>query len=210
MNKQTIIPTDYLEVLEEIKARISSTQIKAALTVNRELILLYYGIGKEILKRQQEQGWGAKIIDRLSKDLRTAFSEIKGFSSRNLKYMRAFAEAYPDPQIMQQLAAQIPWFHHCTILDKVKDTTERQWYIQKTSLNGWSRSILTLQIESQLYQRQGNTDTNFDTTLPKAQSDLARETLKDPYIFDFLNLTEDAQERAVETALVKHIERFLL
>ena len=210
MNEQTIIPADYLEVLEEIKSRIRSTQIKAALTVNRELILLYYGIGREILKRQQEQGWGAKIIERLSKDLRTAFPEMKGFSRTNLLYMRAFAEAYPDDQIIQQVAGQIPWFHHCTILDKVKDPTERQWYIQKTTINGWSRSILTLQIESQLYQRQGNIDTNFATTLPQAQSDLVRETLKDPYIFDFLNLTEDAQERAVETALVKHIECFLL
>ncbi|MBW4520329.1 MAG: DUF1016 family protein [Scytolyngbya sp. HA4215-MV1] len=204
------LPNNYDRFFHEIKEQIRQTQVRAALSVNRELVLLYWSIGRNILLQQQQFGWGAKVITRLSKDLSQSFPEVKGFSSRNLKYMRAFADAYPDREIVQQLAAQIPWFHNCILLDKVKDDTERAWYIQKTLENGWSRTVLSYQIESGLYQRQGEAITNFDRTLPQSQSDLAHQLLKDPYTFDFLNLGEAVQERDLESALVNHMRDFLL
>jgi predicted nuclease of restriction endonuclease-like (RecB) superfamily len=205
-----LLPTGYDEFLLELKERIRSAQVRAALAVNRELVLLYWQIGRDILSQQQQQGWGAKVISQLAKDLKKAFPEMKGFSPRNLKYMRAFAEAYPDETFMQQLAAQIPWFHNCVLLDKVKDATERQWYIQKTIEHGWSRSILVHQIELKLYHRQGKATTNFDRTLPKPQSELAEQVLKDPYNFDFLSLGDKAWERELEKTLLDHIRDFLL
>ena len=150
------------------------------------------------------------MIDRLSADLRLAFPEMKGFSPRNLKYMRAFAEAWPNEGFVQQVAAQIPWFHHCIVLDKLKDQTERAWYIRKTIEQGWSRNILALQIDSRLYRRLGKAITNFAQTLPPLQSDLAEELLKDPYNFDFLTLGDEAHERDLERALVAQIQAFLL
>lgn len=200
----------YTAFLRSLKERVRQAQIRAALAVNKELILLYWQIGSEILTRQQQEGWGAKIIDQLAKDLKREFPDVKGFSTRNLKYMRAFAEAYPDEKFVQQVAAQIPWFHNCILLDKVKDPTERLWYIQKTTAHGWSRNILSLQIESELYRRQGGAITNFKETLPHPQSDLAHQLLKDPYNFDFLTLGQSAQERDLERALVNHIRDFLL
>jgi predicted nuclease of restriction endonuclease-like (RecB) superfamily len=157
-----------------------------------------------------QQGWGAKVIDRLSQDLREEFPELKGLSSRNLKYMRAFAEAYREDKFVQQLVAQIPWGHNLILLGRVKDDNARHWYAQQVTINGWSRNILTLQIESQLYQRKGQAVTNFEATLPPDRSDLVRATLKDPYLFDFLSLGTEAQERELENALVQHIEKFLL
>jgi predicted nuclease of restriction endonuclease-like (RecB) superfamily len=142
-------------LLQNLKERIRHAQVRAALSVNRELILLYWQIGREILNRQQQHGWGAKVIERLSADLRRAFPDMKGFSPRNLKYMRAFAEAYPDEQFVQQLVAQIPWGHNVRILDAAKDSTEREWYIRQTIQHGWSRTILVHQIESGLFHRQG-------------------------------------------------------
>jgi predicted nuclease of restriction endonuclease-like (RecB) superfamily len=156
------------------------------------------------------QGWGAKVIDRLAADLRSAFPEMRGFSARNLKYMRAFAEAWPEESIVQQLAAQIPWFHNCTLLNKVSEPSARAWYVQQTIEHGWSRHVLVHQIESRLYQRQGKALTNFQRTLPKPQSDLAQQLLKDPYHFDFLQLSSDTQERVLERALLAHIQKFLL
>jgi predicted nuclease of restriction endonuclease-like (RecB) superfamily len=209
---ESLFPVDenYIAFLRSLRERIRHAQVKAALAVNQELVSLYWQIGREILTRQQQQGWGAKIINQLAKDLKREFPDIKGFSSRNLKYMRAFAEAYPDEQIVQQLAAQIPWFHNCVLLDKVKDPSERLWYIQQTIANGWSRSILGMQIDTGLYRRQGGAITNFERTLPKPQSDLAQQLLKDPYHFDFLTLEQAAQERDLERALVTHIRDFLL
>lgn len=172
----------YQTFLNGLKNRIRTAQIKAAIAVNRELILLYWQIGRDILTRQQQEGWGAKVIERLAKDLKKEFPDMKGFSSRNLKYMRSFGEAYPDKQFVQQLAAQIPWFHHCILMERVKDAQERRWYIQQTAENGWSRAILEMQIESNLYQRQGGAITNFKQTLPQPQSDLAQQLLKDPYV----------------------------
>lgn len=202
----------YEEFLLNLKARIRSAQIKATLSVNLELILLYWRIGRDILRHQKEKGWGARVIDRLAVDLRHAFPEVQGFSSRNLKYMRAFSEAYPDEQFVQQVAAQIPWFHNCLLLDKIKDTVRREWYIRQTITNGWSRAVLVHQIETGLYQRQVRTakTTNFPATLPPPQSDLVQQTVKDPYIFDFLSLGEEAHERDLERALVVKIKDFLL
>jgi predicted nuclease of restriction endonuclease-like (RecB) superfamily len=202
--------SDYDALLGELKQRIRSVQVRAALAVNRELVVLYWQIGREILTRQQQQGWGTKVIDKLAKDLQREFPAMKGFSSRNLKYMRAFAEAYPEEAIVQQAAAQIPWFHNCVLLEKVKDSQERVWYAQKTVEYGWSRNVLVYQIESQLYQRQGEAITNFERALPKPQSDLAQQLIKDPYHFDFLNLGAAVQERDLEAALVNHIREFLL
>jgi predicted nuclease of restriction endonuclease-like (RecB) superfamily len=200
----------YEDFLQDLKKRIRHAQVRAAISVNKELVLLYWQIGREILARQQQHGWGAKVIERLSKDLRDAFPDIKGFSPRNLKYMRAFAETYLDEQFVQQLAAQMPWFHNCVILDKVKEKIEREWYIRQTIQHGWSRNILVHQIESGLFHRQGKALTNFDRTLPEPQSELAQQLMKDPYNFDFLTLEEKARERDLEKALVNHIRDFLL
>ena len=205
------LSNDYDSFLSELKERIRSAQVRTAIAVNLELILLYWQIGQEILKRQQEQGWGAKVITRLAKDLQKAFPEMKGFSRTNLLYMRAFAEAYPNEQFVQQAAGQIPWFHNCMLLDRVKDPEERLWYIQQTIQHGWSRSVLTQRVESGLYRRQGGgVLTNFSETLPQPQSDLAQQILRDPYNFDFLSLGHEAQERELETALIRHIREFLL
>ena len=205
-----MVPAGYDSFLKNLKERVLAVQLRAALSVNRELILLYWSIGRDILARQKEQGWGAKVIDRLAGDLRREFPEVTGFSPRNLKYMRTFAEAWPDEQFVQQAAAQIPWFHNCVILDRVKGPTERGWYIRATIHNGWSRNVLVHQIESGLYDRQGKAPTNFTRTLPAPQSELAQQVLKDPYNFEFLTLAEEAKERDLEHALIEHLRDFLL
>ena len=196
--------------LGALKTRIRTAQLRASIAVNRELILLYWQIGREILQRQQHEGWGTKVIERLAKDLKREFPDIKGFSRTNLLYMRAFAEAYPDEQFVHQLGGQIPWRHNCVLLDRVKAPEQRIWYIQQILANGWSRAILEMQIESGLYQRQGGAVTNFGKTLPQPQSDLAQQLIKDPYNFDFLTLGKEAQERDLERALVDRIRDFLL
>jgi len=206
----TTPPDGYSDWLSDLKNRIHHAQQRASLAVNRELVLLYWQIGQDILQRQAAQGWGAKVIDRLAHDLRTAFPDMKGFSPRNLKYMRAFAEAWPDSAFVQEVLAQLPWYHQLALLDKLPDAASRRWYAAKAIEHNWSRNVLVMQIESGLLERQGKAVTNFEARLPKAQSDLARESLKDPYRFDFLNLGEEAQERAVETALVRHVTEFLL
>lgn len=205
-----LVPSGYEALLDDLKERIRRAQIRAALAVNRELVLLYWQIGRDILQRQEQEGWGAKVIDRLARDLRAAFPEMKGFSPRNLKYMRAFAAAYRDQSIVQQSAAQMPWFHTCLLLDKVKDPAEREWYMRGVIQFGWSRDVLAHQIDSDLYHRQGQAVTNFDATLPPTQSDLARQLLKDPYNFDFLTLDADAHERDLERGLLQHLRDFLL
>jgi len=163
----------YRDLLARLKNQIRTAQVRAAVAVNQELVLLYWRIGKEILTRQRDEGWGTKVIDQLAKDLHRSFPNMQGFSPRNLKYMRALAEAWPKKSIVQQLAAQIPWFHNCVLLDKVKATPERLWYIRQSIEHGWSRNVLVLQIEKRLYRRQGKAITNFRATLPKPQSDLA-------------------------------------
>jgi predicted nuclease of restriction endonuclease-like (RecB) superfamily len=206
----TLAQTDYAQWLQTLKEQIRTARIKASLAVNSELIRLYWRLGREILARQDREGWGAKVIDQLAKDLRSEFPDMKGLSPRNMKYMRAFAQAWSSEEFVQQLAAQIPWFHHCTLLDKIKDQSLREWYVRKTTEHGWSRSILEMQIESQAHRRFGAAQTNFERTLPAPQSDLARDLLKDPYAFDFLGLTDSANERAIEKGLVQHLRDFLI
>jgi predicted nuclease of restriction endonuclease-like (RecB) superfamily len=206
----TPAPHGYAEWLAELKHRIHAAQQRATLAVNRELVLLYWQIGRDILARQAEQGWGAKVIDRLAKDLRTAFPEMKGFSPRNLKYMRAFAGAWPDADFVQAVLAQLPWYHQLALLDKLPGPDERRWYAAKAIQHNWSRNVLVMQIETRLLERTGQAVTNFPATLPAPQSDLARESIKDPYRLDFLGLTDEAQEREVENALVRHVTEFLL
>lgn len=221
-------------MLAEIKARVGAARTKASLAANRELLTLYWDIGRMILKRQERDGWGAKVIDRLSQDLQREFPGQQGFSPRNLKYMRAFAEAWPETgmvqatlaqidsgiaaklgststaPIVQAPLAQIPWYHHLALLDKLDSPADRLWYAAKAVEHGWSRNVLALQIEAGLHKRQGKAVSNFKATLPPAQSDLAQGITKDPYLFDFLTLRDDANERALEEGLVGHVEKFLL
>jgi predicted nuclease of restriction endonuclease-like (RecB) superfamily len=204
------LPPDYADWLAELKSRIHAAQQRASLSVNRELVLLYWHIGRDILQRQSRDGWGSKVIDRLSQDLRNAFPDMKGFSPRNLKYMRAFADAWPDAAIVQEVLAQLPWYHQIALLDKLRTAEQRHWYAAKAIKHHWSRNVLVLQIESRLLERSGQAVTNFPVTLPHPQSDLAHESIKDPYRFDFLGLTDASQEREIEHALVKHVTEFLL
>ena len=203
-------PEGYADWLADLKGRIHTAQQRATLAVNRELVLLYWQIGRDILARQAELGWGTKVIERLAQDLRAAFPEMKGFSPRNLKYMRAFAEAWPDAEFVQEVLAQLPWYHQLALLDKLDSTESRRWYAAQAIEHNWSRNILVMQIETRLLERSGAAVTNFEARLPRPQSDLARESLKDPYRFDFLGLTDEAQEREIEHALVKHVTEFLL
>ncbi|MSN25108.1 MAG: DUF1016 family protein [Geobacter sp.] len=206
----TLDTTGYNHFLNDLKTRIRTSRTRAALSANRELIMLYWQIGRDILERQEREGWGAKVIERLARDLRAEFSDMKGFSPRNILFMRAFADVYPDEQKVKQLVSQLPWGHVVRLIQKVKSPEEREWYIHKAFEHGWSRDILLMQIESRLFYRQGKAISNFADTLPPLQSDLAQQTLKDPYIFDFLGLGNDANEREVERELVKHITSFLL
>lgn len=214
MNNQAVSfiapPQGYSDWLTALKTKIHHAQQRAILNVNRELVWLYWQMGQEILERQAQQGWGAKVIERLAHDLRSAFPDMKGFSPRNLKYMRAFAEAWPDTEFVQQTVAQLPWGHNLVLLDRLSESETRRWYAAKAIENNWSRNILVMQIETRLMERQGKAVTNFEASLPKPQSDLALESIKDPYRFDFLGLTDEAQERDIEGALVKHVTEFLL
>jgi predicted nuclease of restriction endonuclease-like (RecB) superfamily len=203
-------PEGYAEWLADLKGRIHGAQQRATLAVNRELVLLYWHIGRDILDRQAGQGWGAKVIERLAHDLRTAFPDMKGFSRANLMYMRAFAQAWPDAEIVQQAVGQLPWGHNLVLLTRLKDAQQRLAYAQSALAHGWSRNVLNIHIETRLLERTAQAVTNFDVVLQKPQSDLARESLKDPYRLDFLGLGREAGEREIETALVKHVTEFLL
>ena len=212
MTKETIsaLPEGYADWLTQLKVDIAQARQRAALAVNAELVQLYHRIGAEIRQRQQVNAWGAKVIERLARDLSDAFPDIRGFSSRNLKYMAFFAQHCPNGLFGQQLAAQLPWVHVVTLLTKLASPAEREWYAQQTVLLGWSRSTLEQNIKNRLQQRQGAAVTNFVARLPAAESALAHETLKDPYLFDFLGLGDDAHERDIEDGLIRHITRFLL
>jgi predicted nuclease of restriction endonuclease-like (RecB) superfamily len=200
----------YERFVTGIKQRIRTAQIKAALAANAELVLHYWEIGRDILASQKQARWGAKVIDRLAADLQREFPTLSGYSSRNLKYMRAFATAWPDRAIVHQLGAQIPWKHNCVLLDRVKDAATREFYIRKTIEHGWSRSVLVHQLDTGLHRRLGKAPTNFALTLPPAQSDLAREILKDPFVFKPAPLDESAHERALEDALLARLKDFLI
>ena len=203
-------PAGYADWLADLKGRIHTAQQRATLAVSRELVLLYWQIGGDILARQASQGWGSRVIERLAQDLRTAFPEMKGFSRANLMYMRAFAEAWPDAAIVQQAVGQLPWGHNLVLLTRLKDPQQRLAYARSALEHGWSRNVLNIHIETRLLERTGTAVTNFAASLPKPQSDLARESLKDPYRLDFLGLGREAGEREIENALVKHVTEFLL
>jgi predicted nuclease of restriction endonuclease-like (RecB) superfamily len=226
----------YSELLDDLKTRIRRSQLKASLAVNAEMILLYWDIGQMIHQRQQQEGWGTGVIPRLSKDIHNELPELKGFSERNIGYMIRFAREYdgsvilqqavaklesalepapkidptPCPRIIQDLLAQIPWGHNILLMEKFKDLPIRLWYAQQTIVNGWSRDTLTSMIKNRTHERQGAAVTNFANRLPAPQSEMARQLLKDPYIFDFLTLEEPFHERELETGLLRHVEKFLL
>ncbi|MFH1161076.1 MAG: PDDEXK nuclease domain-containing protein [bacterium] len=243
----------YVNILRDLKNKIQIARQQAAISVNSQLLSIYWEIGNTILKQQQQEGWGTKIIERLSTDLKKEFPEIKGFSVRNIKYMRSFAEAWPsfsivqtplaqlpdtilqqpsaklassqfvqppvaqiqntekqDGIIVQAALAQISWYHHITLLEKIKDPAISEFYLQKTIQNGWSRDVMAAQIRSKLHLRIGNAITNFEITMPPLRSDLARETLKNPYLLDFIDLQEEIRERDLERGLLEHLKQFLL
>lgn len=237
------LPPGYAQLLDDLKDRIRRTQVRAAVAANRELITLYWHIGRSIVTRQREQGWGNAVVARLSRDLQAEFPGVGGFSPTNIWRMRAFYLAWcgtikapaasnhpilpqpvgeldgailPQPvaeleaQDLPQLVGEIPWGHNAILLEKLSSTRERIWYARKTIEHGWSRAVLTHQIETRLYHRQGKATTNFHITLPPDQSDLAQQALKDPYLFDFLTLADEAAERELERGLVEHIRKFLL
>ena len=200
----------YASLLAELKERIRAARLKAAVAVNRELILLYWSIGRDILARQTAEGWGSRVISRLAADLRRDFPEMTGLSPRNLKYMRTFAEAFPDEETVQQVVAQLPWGHNIKLVEGLKDPAERLWYARQVIVHGWSRNVLIHQIESGLYRRQGKALTNFARTLPAPQSDLAQELIKDPYSFDFLAFGPELSERELERGLLEHLRSLIL
>ena len=210
MNNNEIMDQDYSILITDLKKRVAESRYKATLSVNKEMVLLYHHIGQQILKSQKEKGWGSKVIEKLSKDLRSAFPEMKGFSRTNLLYMRKFAEEYSNQQIVQELLGQLTWYHNITLIDKLSNKKEREFYMQKAIQNGWSRNTMVMQIESNLYKRQGEGVNNFDKRLPNLQSDLAHNMTKDPYIFDFLSISDDAHEREIEKGLIAHMQKFLL
>ena len=204
------LPADYAAVLGDIKERIQSERLRVTLAANAVMILLYWDIGRIILDRQKHEGWGAKVIDRLSHDLKIAFPDMTGFSPRNLKYMRTFSRSWPDREFVQRTIAQIPWRSNIALLDRMKDPGLRIWYAQKIIEHGWSRETLEVQIENRLHERQGRALNNFEQALPPVDSDMAAQVFKDPYLFDFLGTADPRKEREVEQAQVDHVQRFLL
>lgn len=231
-NSQIIRNADYSAFIKDVKQRIQTAQIKAAVRVNQELLGLYWVLGEQIIEKQYEASWGDGFLEQMSHDLLAEFPEMKGFSRRNLYDMRRWVLFWqqaaaklgiefclqsvdqfakqPASQFVRQLVAQIPWGHNLLIINKIKDFDEALFYVRKTIENNWSRAVLTHQIESGLYQRDGKAISNFEATLPAPQSDLAIQTLKDPYNFDFLMLRERHDERELENALVDHVTKFLL
>lgn len=211
MSDNLVKTNAYKTFIQEIKQRIQSAQIKAAVSVNQELLRLYWDLAERIVTKQQEAAWGDRFLVQMSQDLKIEFPEMKGFSRRNLEFMRQWYRFWEaESVIAKQVVSQIPWGHNLVIIGKIKSIDEAMFYVQKTIQNNWSRSVLTHQIESRLYQREGKAITNFEATLPVPHSDLARQTIKDPYSFDFLMLRERYDERELEDALIEHITQFLL
>ena len=201
--------SEYISIVENIRREIKAAQYRAAIHANVDMLLLYHDIGCVI---NEHKLWGNRFIDNLATDIRIDFPESKGYSVRNLKYMAKFAETYPNREFVQTVSAQIPWSHNIAIIEKVKDPEQRIWYIQKTAENGWSHNVLIHQIESGLYQRQVLVDkvSNFESRLPSPQSELAAQTMKDPYVFDFIPFREEMLERDIEQALVRDVTKLLL
>ncbi len=201
---------NYLSILQSLKTHIQKARLKAAISVNSRMIQLYWEIGKLILAQQEKEGWGTKVIDRLSKDLRNEFTDMKGLSARNLKKMRRFAALYPKIEFVPTVSAQISWSHHVLLMDKIKDEDVRLWYIQKSAESGWSYRVLMHQIDLKAHENHGKLPNNFDEHLPPLQSDLVKQILKDKYIFDFLGQGDAKSERDLENALTNYITEFLL
>ena len=204
------MPEGYLSFIEEIKETVYKSRLKAAIHANRALVLMYWQIGKLVLQKQQEEGWGAKIIDRISFDLKKEFPEMKGFSSRNLKYMRKFAYVWDNFEFVQQVVAQIPWKTNLLLLEKLDDNEERKWYAYQIIEHGWSSNVTRFQIDSKLMRRTGKEIQNFSRSLPPRDSDMAVQFFKDPYIFDFLGTDLPRREIEIEKKLTEHIQQFLL
>lgn len=207
------LPKGYATWLQQLKSRIRSAQVRAALSANRELILLYWELGKSIVTQQRKAGWGDAVLERVASDLHDAFPEMTGLSRTNLFSMRLFYLAYQNAGTkVQQLVGQIPWGHNLALLAKVKDASARIWYVQQTIANGWSRAVLVHQIETGLHRRQAGAlkANNFKHTLPPRQSELVQQTLKDPYVFDFLQVKKKAKERELQRALLDRLKDFLL
>ncbi len=200
----------YLEFIEEIKKEIQKQRVSVVMNANASMICLYWNVGKAILAKQTEEGWGTKVIDRMAKDLKTAFPEMSGFSPRNIKYMRKFAQCWHDYEIVQRVVAQIPWRTNRMLLDKLDNEESRIWYANKTIENGWSSAVLDLQIQSKLMERTGKTVNNFPVALPPLDSDMANQIFKDPYLFDFLGTDMPRREVEIERKLTEHIQGFLL
>lgn len=207
---QAGLPDGYNVTFEEIKNHLQQSRLRSVLAANVMLIATYWQISRIILSRQQDQKWGAKVIDRLSADLQTAFPDMGGLTRRNLFSMRNFAENFPHGPIVKQPVSQLPWGHIIRLLQLVKNPAARDFYIQQAITHGWSRSILEIQIEQQLHRRLGQAQNNFPATLSPADSDLATQIFKDPYLFDFLGTANPRREAEVEQALVDHIQQFLL
>lgn len=200
----------YLDFIEEIKKEIENQRLNVVLNANSSMICLYWNIGKAVLQKQKEEGWGAKVIDRMAKDIKEAFPDMSGFSPRNIKYMRKFAECWPDFEIVQRIVARIPWRSNISLMDKLADEESRIWYAQKAIENGWSKTILDMQIQSELIERTGKSINNFPVALPPADSDMANQIFKDPYLFDFLGTDMPRREVEIERKLTEHIQNFLL
>jgi predicted nuclease of restriction endonuclease-like (RecB) superfamily len=208
--KKVEMPEGYIPFIKQVKETISQQRIKLILSANTEMVLLYWELGYAILKQQEKEGWGTKVIERMSHDLKEAFPEMGGFSSRNLKYMKRFAEEWPDKAIVQRCVALLPWRSNLTLLDKLSDPKLRLWYAQKTIEMGFGKDMLVFQIETKLHLREGSSINNFKTALPPPDSDLTAQIFKDPYIFDFLGTADPRREAELEHKLVEHVQKFLL
>ena len=204
------LPAGYSDWLASLKQRIQHERVRVVLASNAAMVLLYWDIGQNILEKQSVEAWGTKVIDRLAADLQRLFPEMKGFSPRNLKYMRAFAEAWTDRVIVQQVAAQLPWWQNVILLQKLKDPEQRLWYAVKAHEEGWSRNVLAVQINTQAHLRFGKAQNNFVETLPSVDSDMAAQIFKDPYLFDFLGTDVPRREAELERGLMEHTQKFLL
>jgi len=192
------MPGWYPDLLTSVVEHISIGTQRAHAAVNQELIVTYWAIGRDIVERMDQEGWGARVVDRLSQDIRERFPNSRGFSPRNLRYMRSFAQAWPDRAILQVPLARLPWYHHIALLEKLDQPDQRLWYAQQSIENGWTRDVLAWQIDRRLHERTGKAISNFAVTLPPADSDMAQQATKDPYVFDFIGLADG------------HVERFLL
>lgn len=204
------MPGSYGALLTALKQRIRQERLRVVLSSNAAMLLMYWDIGHSVLNKQTTEGWGTRVIDRLSADLRQAFPDMNGFSPRNIKYMRTFAATWADRSIVQELLAQLPWYHNIALLEKLSEPNQRLWYARKTLEHGWSRNILAMQIEAQAINRQGKAQNNFPTTLPPTDSDMAVQVFKDPYLFDFLGTDAPRREKELEQGLIDHIQKFLI